>query len=223
MFEETQEETTQESESANTVDSVNPTPSNFKYSEVNQNMVQGMSIPGAGGVFDQKFYDGFLQIIEKNNVEGIDYFEFARAKKANDAIPGMAESMKFQVAFATLKANAPILTKDTLIQTADFYVTKLDEEEKNFNSEMQSEIESEVNSRISQAQSKQNEIAQKQEEINKLQLEIGTLNGEIGALNIEAQNVKAKIESTAKNFKVSLEVLKSQIAQDKVNIQQFIN
>ena len=51
---------------------------------------------------------------------------------------------------------------------------------------------------------------------------MGALKGEIGTLNMEAQQTQAKIEATAKNFKVSLEVLKGQITLDKQNINTYI-
>jgi peptidoglycan hydrolase CwlO-like protein len=62
----------------------------------------------------------------------------------------------------------------------------------------------------------------KQEQIVKLQNEMSALQGEIGALNAEAQQIQSKIESTARNFKVSLEILKGQINLDKQNITTFI-
>lgn len=195
----------------------NVTPSNFKYSDAT---AQNVVIPGVTGVFDEKFYNNFLQVIEANNIDGVDYFEFAKAKKLLDG-PGFTEAMKFQAAFVSLKANSD-LTKEKLLETADFYIGKLDKEAADFTAEMAHEVETEVNSRLAQAQAKQTDIAKKQEEIVKLQTEMATLQGEIGALNIEAQQIQQKIESTAKNFQISLDVLKNQINVDKQNIQQYI-
>jgi peptidoglycan hydrolase CwlO-like protein len=222
---EVKEETSTETSSQN---SVSNTPSKFSYSDVSQNNPQNipanLGIPNANGVFDEKFYNSFLQVIEANNIDGMDYFEFSRAKKANDATPGFTEPMKYQTAFNTLKtfSSTPVLTKEHLIKTADFYLTKLAEEEKEFTNEMQHEVEAEVNSRLAQAKLKQDEITKKQEEIAKLQAEMGQLQGEISSLNVEAQQVQAKIDSTAKNFKVSLDVLRGQIELDKQNINAYI-
>lgn len=219
VYEET-ETTTEEKSTTQSAGSENTT-SKFSYSEV-QGTPAVINMPGSNGVFDQRFYDGFLQIIEENNIEGIDYCEFSKSKRANDSIPGMTEQMKFQVAFQTLKANSPKLTKEVLLQTADFYLGKLNDEETNFNAEMQNEVNAQVNSKLSQAKSKQDEILKKQEEVAKLQSEMVALQTEIGVLNNEAQQTQGKIDATAKNFKVSLEVLKNQINQDKTNIQNFI-
>lgn len=217
-----EEDKNEDVEKENTETAGVKTTGSFNYSNVSQNQSPGMVIPNVNGVFDQKIYDSFLKVIEKNNIEGIDYYEFSKAKKANDSIPGFTDQMKFQSAFHTLRANYPTLTKQILNETANFYIEKLDEEEKSFNEEMQSEIASQITTRLNQAKGKQDEIAEKNEQIQKLQAEMTQLNGEIGALNVEAQNTQLNIDNTAKNFKVSLEVLKGQINQDKANIQQFI-
>ena len=199
-------------------------PSKFVYSEQNVNTAQGIPkgivVPNSNGVFDEKFYNSFLKIIEDNNVDGMDYYEFSKAKKAMDT-SGLAEPVKYQAAYASLKA-ASNLTKKILLDTADFYLDLLSKEEKDFNSEMEREISSQVGARLDAVKSKQEEFNKKQEEITRLQVEMGNLQGDISNLNSEAQQVQSKIESTAKNFKVSLEVLRSQVNADKQNIQQFI-
>ena len=204
--------------------STNTSPSKSVYSEQTANAAQGIPkgivVPNSNGVFDEKFYNSFLKIIEDNNVDGMDYFEFSKAKKAMDA-SGLTEPVKYQAAYSTLKA-ASNLTKKVLLDTADFYLDLLSKEEKDFNAEMQHEISSQVGSRLDAVKSKETEFNKKQEEINKLQVEMGNLQGDIANLNMEAQQVQSKIESTAKNFKVSLEVLRSQVNADKQNIQQFI-
>ena len=200
-------------------------PNKFSYSDIQQNTnaspnTPSMAFQNQNGMFDEKFYNSFLQILEVNNIEGMDYFEFSKVLKSLSST-GMADPLRYQAAFSSLQANSD-LTKQRLLETADFYIEKLDQEEKSFGVEMQSEVNNQVNSRLSQAKSKQDEISKKQEEINKLQSEMGALQSEIGSLNMEAQQTQAKIESTAKNFKVSLEVLKGQINLDKQNINTYI-
>ena len=223
IFEEESSEQSTETTSTPAVENT-AVPSKFAYSDVqNVNPSANPNIqafPNANGMFDEKFYNNFLQVIEANNIEGIDYFEFSKALKALSNT-GMADPLKYQAAFGSLKANSN-LTKDTLLKTADFYIEKLAQEEAEFNNEMKREVAAQVNSRLNQAKAKQDEIVKKQEEIAKLQSEMATLQGEIGTLNMEAQQTQANIDSTAKNFKVSLEVLKNQIELDKQNINTYI-
>ena len=225
MFE-TESSSSTEEKTTSVSDAPEVTPgSKFAYSEATNGTPANMTnfaMPNSTGVFDQKFYESFLKIIEENNVEGIDYYEFSKAKKANDNIPGMGEPLKFQSAFHTLKANYPDLTKEVLLKTADFYLEKLEQEAEHFKAEMDNEISSQITSRQNQVKAKQDEIARKQAEIVKIQTDMVTLQGDINTLNNEAQQIQVKIDSTAKNFQVSLDVLKAQIANDKQNIQNFI-
>lgn len=224
IFEEDKNETVAENSTASAPESSaksvnNNSTSKFTYSEVApsnpQNIPSSMMIPNSNGMFDERFYNSFLQVIESNNVEGVDYFEFSKALKAL-ATTGMAEPLKYQSAFSTLKATStPVLTKDTLLKTADFYIEKLGQEEADFNKEMEVELQTQVTSRLENAKNKQDQILRMQEEISKLQ-------SEVGVLNAEAQQAQSKIESTGKNFKVSMEVLKSQINADKQNINNYI-
>lgn len=205
------------------IQSTNTAPNKFSYSDIPQNTnatIPSMVMQSQNGMFDEKFYNSFLQILETNNIEGMDYFEFSKVLKSLSNT-GMADPLKYQAAFSSLQANSD-LTKQRLVETADFYIEKLDQEEKSFSSEMKNEVDAQVGSRLSQAKSKQDEISKNQEIINKLQTEMGVLQGEIGSLNMEAQQAQAKIDSTAKNFKVSLEVLKGQINLDKQNINTYI-
>ena len=221
VFEETETSETTE-ESTQTTSSQNSKGFVYSDSQVNNTNSQvNLSIPNANGVFDQKFYSNFLQLIEDNNIEGVDYLEFSKAKKAMDAIPGMAEAVKYQSAFASLKANSTI-TKEHLLKTADFYIEKLDAEAKEFENEMGNEVSNQVHSRMEQSKIKESQIASKQEQIVKLQAEINTLQGEIGQTNVEAQQYQFNIDATAKNFKATLEIVKAQINTDKQNIQSFI-
>lgn len=196
--------------------------SKFSYANNLQNPTVNIGVP-VTGAFDEKFYNSLQEVIEKNNIEGIDYFELAKSKKAMDtAMPGTAEAVRFNAAFQSLKANTPSLTREHILQTADFYLKKLEEEEGVFNGDMQSAIENEVVSRNNEVKSKQDLIAKKQEEIQRIQAEIGTLQAEASNLTVEAQQANAKIEATAKNFKVTLEIVKNQIQNDKKAIEQYI-
>ncbi len=219
-----EEDTTTSEETTNsTAASSNAQPNKFQYSETTQstNIPSNLGIPNVGGTFDEKFYNSFLHVLENNNIEGVDYLEFSKAKKAMDNIPGMAEAVKYQSTYASLKANSTI-TKEQLLKTADFYIEKLENEGKEFDVEMQNEISAQVHARNEQSKSKEAEIVKKQEDIAKLQNEINVLNAEIGQSNVEAQQFQAKIDSTAKNFKITLEAVKGQINLDKQNIQTYI-
>lgn len=185
------------------------------------NFANTATIPQVNGAFDTKFHEYLLGVIEKNNLDGVDYFEFSKSKKNLDNAPGFTEQMKYQSAFGVLQASTN-LTKERLLQTADHYLQVLDNEDKDFEESKKSKIESDVTSRMNKVSEKEKLIASKSEEIIKLQTDIAQLRNEMSVLQNEAQNEQFKIESTAKNFKYTLEAVKAQIISDKTNIQNFI-
>lgn len=197
---------------------VGANPTHFNYSNASNTVNVA---PQMNGMFDEKFLAHLLDVIEKNNLDGMDYFEFSKSKKNLDNAPGFTEQMKFQSAFGVLAASTN-LTKERLLETADFYIKVLEKEETEFENSKNAEIEAQVSSRLNDASEKEAMIAKKTEDINKLQIEITQLRTEIGVLQNEAQNSQFKIESTAKNFKYTLDSVKNQIVSDKNNIQNFI-
>lgn len=209
----------QESTSSTSSNSV----SKFVYSEnTNSNPAANIGIPGTG-VFDERFYNSLKEVVEKNNIDGFDYYEFAKTKLAMDAsMAGMAEAIRFNTAYTAIKANAPTLTKEKLIETAKFYISKLEEEGATFDTEMKAEVSRQVQSRLETVKNTQDAIAKKQEEIIKLQSEITSLQTESANVNAEAQKIQSQIDISAKNFKVTLEMYKNQINGDINSIQQYI-
>ena len=179
------------------------------------------TVPQMNGAFDAKFHEYLLGVIEKSNLDGVDYYEFNKSKKNLDNAPGFTEQMKYQSAFGVLQASTN-LTKERLLETADHYLNILDNEEKDFEASKKSKIASDVTSRMNNVAEKEKMITSKSEEITRLQADIAQLRNEMSTLQNEAQNEQFKIESTAKNFKYTLETVKAQIVSDKTNIQTFI-
>jgi len=194
--------------------------SKFVYSEVKSGQIMPTF---SKGQFDEKLFNGFIQHMEEKNLEGIDYLEFSKAKKGMDSIPGMSEALKYQSAFASLKANSPTITKAHLAETADFYIKELDSQKSDFESEMRRELDHEVVDRQKQIEAKNSEILEKQQEMARLQGLINDLQIAIGTLNNDAAIAESNIKATENNFNVTLEVVKAQIMQDKENIKNFIN
>lgn len=218
----TDESSSQQSSASSTSTNASaPSASKFVYSDVKSTP---QVIPTfSKGQFDEKLFNSFIQHMDEKNLEGIDYLEFSKAKKGMDSIPGMSEQLKYQSAFASLKANSPLITKEHLAETADFYIKELDSQKSEFEEEAHKELEREVVMRKKDIESKNAEIATKQEEMAKIQGQINDLQIAIGTLNNDAAIAESNIKATENNFNVTLEVVKAQIMQDKENIKNFIN
>lgn len=216
-FENVEEESTEKSTQETSTSQVTSTPA-FAY---NYSATPGV-VPNMSGVFDQKVYESFQKILEDNNIEGVDYLEFYKAKKSFEAMVGMAEPAKFQTAFLSLKALSPSLNKAHLTSTADIYLEKLAKEEAEFKAEMQVEIANGVTAKLNAAKDKEETIKSKQEQIAKINAEITELGMGISQDNAEAQMAQAQIDSTAKNFQATLDVVRNEINMNKEGIKNYI-
>jgi hypothetical protein len=189
---------------------------------VDASLAGSLDIPSTGdGVFDENFNKVLLQIIADNDIPGVDYYEFQKAvKQMNNG--GMNESMLFQTVYNSLKIADPTLTAEKLLSSVDHYVSKLREEEANFEVEMQSSINSEVTSKRNEAlalNDKNKEILAQIEALNKEMSE----NSKKGLeLNNEADLAHNKITQTHKNFAVTLNKVVSGLESDKNKISQLI-
>jgi len=202
-----------------TITATAPIPSSFNYS-TNPNPLQN------NGVFDSNFYNELQVILDKNNLEGYDYLEFAKIRKRQETIPNLSEPQKYQMAYESIQAMAQVsnqnVAKEHFVTTADHYIDVLNKEEVEFNTEMAKEMTNQVQSRLNSAQEKQQTIVSKTEQIAKLNAEIAELNMSINQDTIEAQQMKDKIEATGKNFKVTIDIVKGEIERDKLNINTYI-
>ena len=89
----------------------------------------------------EEYVKYFDDIIEKNNIPGPDYFEFAKAleKKKNDP---MDEKTKFGSIFAGFDAMG--VTKEKLVETAKVYITIVDNEKTKFDQSCQDAVNGKI-------------------------------------------------------------------------------
>jgi hypothetical protein len=181
------------------------------------------SIPVTGdGAFDKNFADAFQQLIFDNDLPGVDYVEFSKALKQMSGV-GLNESVLFQTVFTTLKVSAPTLTKKTLQDAVDTYINLLKSEEQEFKEEMQANVESEVVSRRTKAESLNLENKELVQQIQDIQEKISQNQQEALKLNGEAADIESKISQTHKNFTVTLASVIANLETDKAKIEQLIN
>lgn len=184
---------------------------------------QNLNIPTSGdGVFDQKFNDSFQELIAQNNIPGIDYFEFRQAIKQMSAVAGLNEAASFQTAFTTLKVGDPTLSKEKLMNSVDHYIKVLNKEEGEFNAELQTQTDSEVNSKRNRAESLNAENQDLLQQITNINEQIRRNQEEAIQLNNEASHAEANISQTSKNFIKTLAHVQSTLSADKQKIIDLI-
>ena len=187
-----------------------------------QNELTSQVIP-LQGVFNQGMYEHLRKTLAENNMPGIDYWEFQEAKNDMNGQVGMTDQLKYASAFIGMKsASGNKLTKDALLQAADFYIGIVDKEVQEFKAESAASRSQKVDALMEDAKQKENSINEKIQLINKLNEEIAKLRTEASTLQNEAQNNAVKIDNAINSFVTTAEAVKKQINDDKTNINAYI-
>lgn len=169
---------------------------------------------------DDKFSEFFQNVIKENNTKGPDFYEFSEALKATDGQP-LPENVKYTVVFAGFAAQG--VTKQSLIDSAKFYMGKLDEHSKGFEQSLLGLTSTEVDAR----QHKIDAIQKRKEEISqimtKLNEELIKISSDEIAISTEKTTKMHEITAKRNSFNMSVENFKQSI-QDKINkITQYVN
>lgn len=168
--------------------------------------------------FDQNVYAQFMKLIEENNMEGYDYFEFRSAiENMKAVIPGEAE--RFKAAYA---AVASFVKADKLILSIDFYLGKIDAKKKEFDEYVTSVVAQKVTGKEEQAKALDDKIIKTNEAIAKLNEEIGKLQEERTKLLNESVAEKAKVETVRNGFVSTYNKVVSEINSDKTKIKTYL-
>ena len=168
--------------------------------------------------FDQNVYSQFVKLLEENNMEGYDYFEFRSAiENMKAVIPGEAE--RFKAAYA---AVASFVKADKLISSIDFYLSKIDEKKKEFDEYVTSVVGQKVTGKEEQAKALDEKIIKTNEAIAKLNEDIGKLQEERTKLLNESVSEKAKIETVRNGFVSTYNKVVSEINSDKTKIKTYL-
>jgi hypothetical protein len=183
-----------------------------------------LDIPESGdGVFDKKFADALNELLEENNIPGVDYLELRNALKGMGSVAAMDESVALKSAFATLKAVDPNLTPEKLTDSIDFYLGLFTEEEKEFEGAMQAQIDQKVTALRNEADGKLEENKQILQRIQELNDQMSTNNKEAADLNNTAAHAEINITQTHKNFVATITALRSKMTTDKDKISSSLN
>jgi|SRR5690554_4341837 len=160
---------------------------------------------------DKKSLDFLLKVIEKNNQAGFDYLEFKQALIRLEDLK-IDEGTAIKTAFAT--ATTVGLTKQKLIDSAEYYLDILKDEFKQFNTALEKQMESRVHSKEKQKSSlisKKENILKK---INALNEELKEVEKKLNTIDAEAETARLKIEETSERFGKTLTTITDRIETD---------
>jgi len=190
----------------------NPSEKQKASNEVKSSPVVNTANVSIQGVADNKFITMLEEVIEKNNLPGQDYFEFKQAIEHMKSL-AMDEKSKFQTAYTVLSLQG--CKKDILLSSIEKYISIIQEQKKEFDAEMQLELNSKVKSKL-------DEVEKSKKEMENLSKRLNDLNSSILCLSQDAQTEEMKIRATEANFKASADIIISEMISDKGKIETFI-
>ncbi len=160
-----------------------------------------------------------LKAIEANNQSGFDYFEYKSALKSMEKMP-MDEPTKFRSSFAT--ASTLGVTMNKLVDSANFYLKVLANEETKFVSAAEQQFKNNIDNKLEEIELLKRVVASKNEQIKKLTDEINGHHGKLEGLNQHITDSKGKIEQTKSSFAIAYMNIKDQIEADIDKMKKYL-
>lgn len=175
--------------------------------------------PAANGAFEDKIAESLFKALEKNNIDGVDYFEFKNSLKSLISLP-MDEGTRFRSAFAT--ASTMGLNIDILKSSAQHYLKVLEDEKKVFVQSVANHNNTNVIGKRNEISSLDDKVKSKSEEIKKLTEEIHQHQKQIDKLKGEITAAKNQIVQTEANFNNTFDSVTNEIKEDIAKIESYL-
>ena len=175
--------------------------------------------PTTEGQEDKKIAESLAEAVAEANIEGFDYFEFAQLLNSlKSSMP--SEQQLFQTAFTSAKVMKA--TKQTLIDTANHYLSILNQKNDEFQEAVQQQTNQTVVHLEEELSTVDQRIAEKAQEIQKLTDEINELTESKTSVGNQITENKAKIEVVRNNFNVTISKFVNRIKSDIDKINKYL-
>ncbi|WP_221392346.1 hypothetical protein [Dyadobacter sp. NIV53] len=181
------------------------------------------TVPNVAGTanVDRKFVDHFVDLLEKANLPGPDYFEYKQALKSMEGL-SLGEDKQFQAAWASFKAMGGAKETTVLKSSADQYLAILDKDRNSFLKDVEKAIGDRVGSLQQEHKKLEENNAAFLQEMANLQKKIDDNKNRLGQISGEITEQSAKINANKENFEVTYKSFVDQINSDLNKINQYL-
>ena len=181
------------------------------------------TVPNVAGTanVDRKFVDHFVELLEKANLPGPDYFEYKQALKSMEGL-SLGEDKQFQAAWASFKAMGGAKETTVLKSSADQYLAILDKDRTSFLKDVEKAISDRVGSLQQEHKKLEENNAAFLLEMANLQKKIDDNKNRLGQISGEITEQSAKINANKENFEVTYKSFVDQINSDLNKINQYL-
>ena len=181
------------------------------------------TVPNVAGTanVDRKFVAHFVDLLEKANLPGPDYFEYKQALQSMEGL-GLGEEKQFQAAWASFKAMGGAKETTILKSTADQYLAILDKDRTSF----LKDVEKTINDRVGSLQQENKKLEESNlaiaQEIANLQKKLDDNKNRLGQIAGEITEQSAKINVNKDSFEITYKSFVDQINSDLNKINQYL-
>lgn len=184
--------------------------------------VQVINAAGTAEV-NRKFVEHFVELLEKANLPGPDYFEYKQALKSMDGL-GLSEEKQFQASWASFRAMSGGVRDTALLTTsASQYVGVLDRDRASFLKDVEKAISDRVGSLNKELGTLQEDSKAYAKQIVELQEKINVNNGRLEKINGDIQEQSAKINDNRDSYDITYHSMVEQINSDLAKIKKYLN
>ncbi|REA64133.1 hypothetical protein DSL64_00840 [Dyadobacter luteus] len=169
----------------------------------------------------QKFIEHFVQLLEKANLPGPDYFEYKQALKSMDQL-GLSEEKRFQAAWASFKAMANQSDTSILTTSANQYLAALDKDRAAFLKDAEKALNDRVGSLRDEHKKLQDGNTAMSQQIADLQKKIDDNNNRLGQISGEITEQSARINQNRDGFEQTYATFTEQIKTDLNHINTYL-
>ncbi len=195
-----------------------PNQNNIQKNNTNPPPVSNLNQTNTGGNYDQKIFDSLIKVLEDKNLPGEDYMEFMEALQNMKNIQ-LDESVKMQTVLATLSTKG--LSKQKILESADFYIKVLEDEKNKFNEALKQETAKQVESKQKEIKDLEEQNKAKADQIAQLTSEINQNQQQITKVKTLLDEASLKIKATENNFIFTFEAVISQIKNNSNKINSI--
>jgi methyl-accepting chemotaxis protein len=171
---------------------------------------------------NRKFVEHFVELLEKANLPGPDYFEFKQALKSMEGL-GLSEEKQYQASWASFRAISGGVKDTTVLMTsASQYVGVLDRDRASFLKDVEKAINDRVGSLNQELNKLQEDNKTYARQIVELQEKINANNGRLEKINGEIQEQSAKINDNRDSYDITYHSMMEQINSDVAKINKYL-
>jgi chromosome segregation ATPase len=174
---------------------------------------------GRPGKVNDQFTEVLFRAMEAQNLEGFDYLEYKQSLRSLRDMP-MDEPTRYQSAMAMARTMGA--SGQSLMDSAQYYINVLREEERKFEAAAAKQKSQQVGAKEEQFQQLEEAVKTKEAEIQRLQNEITAHREEMKSLRQEIKEASEKVESTQNDFIASYNNLVNQIHADIEKMKQYL-